>query len=68
MEAFRTVGQLAKEAGCPIWKVHYLLTSRGIAPIGRAGALRLYAPSVVEKLRKEITAIERRKAVVPCVS
>ena len=66
MDSFRTVGQIAKELGCPIWRVQYLLTARKIKPIGRAGALRLYAPGVVDDLRREISAIAQRKAAVAC--
>ena len=61
MEAFLTVGQLAQEADCPIWKAQYILRSRDIKPLARAGNMRLFAFGVVEVLRSELQQIEKKK-------
>ena len=62
METFLTVGQLAQEAKCPNWKVQYLLRSRNIQPLGRAGNMRMFAPGVVEVLRNELRKIKKKRA------
>jgi len=66
MKTFLTVGEVAKKLGCPIWKVQYLLRARDIKPIGRAGVLRLFAPGIVDVLRKELETIQQRRDAVEC--
>ena len=56
-----TLGQICRELGnVPIHKIEYLLRSRKISPISRAGNLRIFDPKVVGILRKEI---ERSRAI-----
>ena len=54
-----TVGEIAKRLDCPIHKVEYLISSRNINPVERAGNLRIFANDVVEILRDEIKQGER---------
>jgi len=61
MESFLTIGEIAQKLDRPIWRVRYLLDARKIQPICRAGFTRLFAPGVVDTLRAEIEAIERRR-------
>ena len=68
MKKFLTVGEVAKKVNCPIWQVQYLLRARDIKPIGRAGVLRLFAPGVVDVLRRELDTIQRRKGSVECTA
>lgn len=57
-----TVGKLAEACGCAIHKVEYLLLSRGIKPVMRAGNYRVFAPEVVDVLKAELEKIELRRA------
>lgn len=66
METFLTMGEVAKKADCPIWQAQYLVRARDIKPIGRAGVLRLFAPGVVEVLRRELHLIQQRREKVAC--
>jgi hypothetical protein len=52
----RTPGVIAAELGAPLTKVLYILRTRPIEPIGRAGILRLYDREAVALVRK---ALER---------
>ncbi len=54
-----TVGEIARRLGCPIHKILYLIQSRQIVPIQRAGALRVFDDSVLDLIRSEM-AIDRR--------
>ncbi len=63
----RTPGVIATELDAPLSRVLYVLRTRGriIAPIGRAGVLRLYDHSAVEKVRDALAEIHRRQGVTP---
>ena len=57
----RTPGVIADELGVPLSRVLYVLRKRShdIRPIGRAGVLRLFDRSAVDKVRDELAAIDR---------
>lgn len=57
-----TVGVLARECGCEAHQIEYLIRSRQIEPIQRAGNLRVFAPEVVDMLKDELRKIEKRRA------
>ena len=57
-----TVGVLASECGCAIHQIEYLIRSRQIEPIQRAGNLRVFAPEVVDVLKSELDKIDARRA------
>jgi hypothetical protein len=61
MENFLTVGQIAQQVNIPIWKCQYLLRSRDIKEIGRAGNMRMFSPNVVGVLRSELNSIEAKR-------
>ena len=56
-----TLGVLAKRLGCEIHQVQYLVTSRKIEPIQRAGNLRIFSEDTVKILREELRS--RKDAV-----
>lgn len=58
-----TIGDLAEACNCPIHRVEYLLRSRKIEPVMRAGNYRVYASEVVDTLKGELEKIEQRRAV-----
>ena len=49
-----TIGELAKRLGCEIHQAQYLVTSRNIEPIQRAGNLRIFSEDTVNILREEL--------------
>ena len=55
-----TLGVIAKELDCPIHKIEYLIRARRIEPVQRAGNLRVFSPSVLDVLRRELDAISQR--------
>jgi hypothetical protein len=48
-----TVGEIGRRLDRPIWWVDYMVRSRGIAPIQRAGNLRVFSGDVLDFLRRE---------------
>ena len=67
MKTLITVGTIAEELNCPIWQVQYLLQSRGIRPVQRAGHVRVFSPAVVDTLRQELNSIQERRKRDRCV-
>ena len=55
-----TVGDLGQQLDQPIHKIEYLLSSRKVTPIQRAGRFRLYSRDTVRFLRGEIDQMETR--------
>lgn len=66
MKRLLTIGVLAEQLDCSLAKVVYLLKSRNIKPVSRAGQFRIYSSGVVNILRREIEEIERRKQSRSC--
>jgi DNA-binding transcriptional MerR regulator len=50
-----TVGEISRRLNCPIHKVKYLINSRGIEPVERAGNLRVFSVDVLDLLRSELS-------------
>jgi hypothetical protein len=59
----RTPGVIAAELDAPLSRVLYVLRSRKIKPIGRAGVLRLYDRSAVDLVRDALREIDQRQGV-----
>lgn len=55
-----TMGVLAKRAGCELHQAQYIVSSKGIEAIQRAGNLRIFPDEAVQILKD---ALEQRKAV-----
>ena len=49
-----TVGEISRRIGCPIHRVEYLLRSRNIKPVFRAGNARVFSETTLEFLQNEI--------------
>lgn len=58
-----TVGLIAKQLNLPIHKVLYLITSRNIRPIQRAGSLRVFSEDTIDILRAEMKTDRRHHFV-----
>jgi hypothetical protein len=60
----RTAGVLAAEINEPLGRVLYVLRTRGVQPIGRAGILRLYDAAAVETVREAIRQMDQAEGRV----
>lgn len=49
-----TVGEIARQAGCPVHRIEYIIRSRGILPVQRAGNARVFALGDVEYITDEV--------------
>jgi len=52
-----TVARIAEHLGVQRHRVEYVLDSRGIEPIGRAGIARVYSEDIVDRVASELTRI-----------
>jgi hypothetical protein len=59
----RTLGILAAEVERPLPQVEYIVRTRGIQPVARAGTLRLFDARAVEAVREAIREMEEREGV-----
>lgn len=57
-----TVGVIADKLGCPIHRVEYLIRSRGIQPVQRAGNFRVFSQEALSLLQKEQDKVRSRTA------
>ena len=48
-----TTGEIARRLGWPVHRVDYLIRSRGIEPAIRAGNLRVFPETIIDRLRTE---------------
>jgi hypothetical protein len=61
----RTPGVIAAEVDAPLNRVLYVLRTRNIKPIGRAGVLRLFDRAAVEMVREALREIDQRQEANP---
>jgi len=57
-----TPGRIASRLGVPVWRVQYVVSTRGIRPAAYAGRLRLFDREGVARIRHELSAIDARRA------
>jgi len=57
-----TVSRITEHIGVPRWRVEYIIGSRGILPIDRAGNARVYDPRDVEMIAYELALIDSDRA------
>jgi hypothetical protein len=56
-----TVGEIARQTGKPVHCVEYIVRTRGIKPIGRAGHAKIYAESDVAFIASELRRIDQER-------
>jgi hypothetical protein len=64
-----TTGEMARRSGQDRDRVSYALRKMGIAPVGRAGLVRLYSEIAMEEVRTFLEAPSHRRArkeISPC--
>lgn len=52
-----TVGDLARRAGVPVHRVTYVIETRGILPMGRAGQARVFSAAAAEQVLAALNQI-----------
>ena len=58
-----TVGEIARRAGVPVHRVTYVIESRRIAPIGRAGQARVFSEETAQAIVAELQQIAEARQV-----
>ncbi|MEQ9095398.1 MAG: hypothetical protein RIE32_03960 [Phycisphaerales bacterium] len=53
-----TVGQIARQLDVPVHRIEYLIRTRNIQHVGRAGIARVYDAKDVEALAEELRRIK----------
>lgn len=56
-----TMGILAQRLGVPIHRIQYLVRSRNIRPVERAGKLRIFDEKAIETLEQELKRAYRNE-------
>ena len=56
-----TLGVIAKKLDCSVYKIDYLIRSRGIQEVQRVGRLRVFSPEALDILKQEV---ESKRAAV----
>ena len=56
-----TVGEIARRTGKAVHCVDYVIRTRGIKPIGRAGHAKIYAESDVAFIASELRRIDQER-------
>jgi hypothetical protein len=59
----RTPGVLAAGVGAPLSQVLYILRTRDVRPIGRAGVLWLYDQAAVKSVRDALHELNQRRGL-----
>ena len=52
-----TVGVIAERFGVPVHRIAYIVDSRGISPVGRAGSAYIYTEASVQRIESELRRI-----------
>ena len=56
-----TVARIANHLNVPRHRVEYVIDTRGVAPIGRAGIARVFDQSVIPIIEKSLQDIEANR-------
>jgi len=59
--ALLTVGQIADRLDVSVHRIGYVVNSRGIEPIGRAGVLRVFDDAAVQRIASELRRMADRE-------
>jgi hypothetical protein len=52
-----TIGQVARDLNAPLYTIRYILRTRKIEPVGRAGIIRMFDEPRVEAIRQALAEI-----------
>ena len=59
-----TIGEVARQLQVPLHRAEYLVRSRGIQPVARAGNARLFSEADVRQLRSALDQREPDRSLV----
>jgi hypothetical protein len=57
----KTIGDIAREQGASIHRVEYVVRTRDIRPVGRAGIIRLFDENAASLIAEELRLSDRRR-------
>ena len=60
-----TIGELSRLTGAPTHKVRYILMSRGLKPVARAGAALVYDEGTLQFVQAELRRIREERGGRP---
>lgn len=60
-DSFQTTGTIAARLGVPLHRVEYVIRAKGIRPVARAGAARVFGEEQVDAIAAALRKIEGRK-------
>ena len=60
-----TVGEISRQLDEPFHRVVYVIRSRGIQPVARAGVARVFSESAVQFIRGELRRIDEEREGQP---
>ena len=60
VEKLQTIGEIARQADQSVHRIAYIVKTRAIRPVSRAGKLRIFAPEAVRIIKNELTRIDKR--------
>ena len=58
-----TVGAIARRLGEPVHRIQYVIASRGIQPISKAGSCYVYSEAAVARIASELRRIDEERGV-----
>lgn len=58
----RTAGTIAAELGVPLHRVQYILRTRKIQPVAKAGVFNLYSAEHTAEVRRHLNIIDARRS------
>ncbi len=61
---FFTVGELARRAGVPVHRVTYVIETRGILPVGRAGHARVFSAAAADQVLTTLSQMAAERSAV----
>ena len=64
LDTLITKGTICQKLNEPTHRVHYVLLSRSIEPVAKAGNSYVYAETVIDRVRSELRRIDARSEPV----
>lgn len=56
-----TIGEIARQVGCPVHRIEYVIRTRNLRPKERAGNIRVFSEADVQFIASEIRRIDAEK-------
>ena len=56
-----TVGEIARRLGVPVHRIEYVIRSRDVRPVSRAGNARVFTDADITYIRSELRRIDEER-------